>query len=57
VKEFGVHVAVSVTLPVTTTPDAGYVTPAAYVLMLSVHPAKVWPMRVKVFAGVVNVDP
>ena len=37
---FAVHVAVSVTLPLTV-PDAGYVAPAAYVDEPSLHPANV----------------
>jgi hypothetical protein len=49
-----VHVAVNVTLA-DTVPVAGYVADAAYVLVPSNQPAKLYPVRVYVFAGVVKV--
>ena len=45
--------AVRATLLVT----AGYVAAAAYVFVPSLHPANVYPVRVKVLAGAVKVEP
>jgi len=53
---FGVQVAVRTTLPLTV-PVAGYVAAARYTELPSLHPAKVYPSRVYVFAGVTNVAP
>ena len=51
-----VQVAVKVTFA-ETLPVVGYVTPAWKTLVPSDQPAKVKPVRVNVFAGVVNVPP
>jgi hypothetical protein len=48
--------AVRVTLPVTL-PVRGYVVFTAYVVVPSLHPANVYPVRVKVLAGAVKVEP
>ncbi len=49
-----VHVAVNVTFP-ETVPVEGYVAPAANVFVPSLQPAKLNPVRVYVFAGVVKL--